>query len=418
MATAPTVSSSHRLYVPTNVSSYKENLPGVYKVQKIALNIIAGLSLTVGLAVGGAAIFSSVTFPVGLSVFIVLVAVAGAFALLSRNVVDYNDPKVQEILREQTNTSSFDQLVKRHGLKVVLKYFIPEPVRFKEIVKEKIQSLSFTEARKFHIQLMMVIEAHTSTQIFPEFHEIKTLIDWKSKWCEETRGLPACAILERYPIQLLENCPGFDDRELNFLRDAKIRIDRSWGEYKRKMKDLAASFETQIKPHQLQLERAISQADESYVAKWDPEKLTVIQAEYNAEVKEIDTNMQAILAQIQGNLTAIEIRLKDRGLSNPQKVELVNRQKYFVVQRAAAVQNTDRLKSQALERFTEKRRACARDIQTADTVRQSEYEAAQTEFARQSTLINQQRDQSIANYKEDHIFVKQEINEDYLRLIV
>jgi|GEM_PF-5751194 len=407
-------STSRTSYWSEKYTTIKENLPGVYKAQKIALDVLAGLSSTASVSVGVATIISAVTFPAGLSAFLVLLAVAGTFILLSRNIVDYNDPTTLQALRKEVSFSTFDQCVKRHSLKIMLKYSIPEPARFNELVKGKVQSLSFVEGRKFHIQLLRLVAKYTG-ETSSLSSEIQSLIDWNAKWREETRGLPCSTILEKYPIELLNNTPNFHPQELVFLRDAKSQMKHAWNECNRKMKELSASFEAQIKPHQQILVRSLAQSDENYVVKWDPERLTTMQAAHDAEVRGIELNTQSILSQLQKGIDAIDRRLQDRALLNPEKAELYAQKKNFTTQKVAAVQNGNRLKQVALGKFTEKRRVCAIDIQSADAVRQNEYAIAQAEFLRQCAVINQQRDQSLASYKAEHALVKQQIEQAYER---
>lgn len=420
MAIAPSISSFQSTaptsYWSEKYTTLKESLPGVYKAQIIALNVLAGLSASASLSVGVVTIIGAVTFPAGLSSFLVLLVVAGTFILLSRNIVDYNDPTTITALRREARASTFDQCVKRHGLKIMLKYSLPECSDFKELIKGKVKNLSFIQARKFYPELLRGIAKYTGeTSSF--YCEIQSLIDWNAKWREETRGLPCSTILDRYPIELLENTPNFQPQELVFLRDAKAQMGHIWNEYNRKMKELAISFQAQIKPHQEILERSLAQSDESYVVKWDPERLTTIQVDHDVEVRQIDLNTQSLLSQLQRGIEAIERRLKDRALLNPQKAELNAQKKYFITQKVAAVQNANRLKREALGKFTEKRRVCAICIQSADAARQNEYEIAQAEFSRQCAVINQQRDQILAIYKAEHALAKQQIDLAYQRVI-
>jgi len=401
--------------ISNRCAQIKASLPSCEKIQKIAIKTIEALALVVGALGIVATAIELVTFPMGLAVVLGSLATLGLSYLLYRNVIDYSDPATIRSLRINCARASWSTLIYTHGLPNLLKYQIIDPLKCRQIFQEKLNTLTFLEASAFYERLVQSIETHCPEKERYLAAVVKEdLIDWNLKWKREVQDLSACEIVGRYNISLLRNSQVLHASELFFLQDASQRLEEARSAYQRRSQEVTQAFLAQIRPQQEALQRDISEADGSYLAILDHQRIPIIQREY-------ETDAAAILAEKNRVKSLINLQIQEIQalLRLPQTVsDTEGLLSELEVKRNQLIE-VDRITREMNEKswtvFNRQRQVFAEEIAVAAAHRNALYETASAEFTRQRAAVTEERDQRLQAIKDDFSAIKQALNDEYQR---
>jgi hypothetical protein len=400
--------------ISNRYAQIQSSLPSCERIQKIALKTIAALAFVVGALGIVATAMGLVTFPMGLGLILGSLGAIGSSYVLYRNVIDYNDLATINSLRINCARASWSTLIYTHGLPNLLKYQIIDPLKCRQIFQEKLNALTFLEASALYDRLIQSIKTHSPEKERYLAAVVKEdLIDWNLKWKGEVQDLSACEIMGRYNISLLRNSHVLNRSELFFLEEAAQRLQQARSSYFRQSEEVTQAFLAQIRPQQEALERSISDADASYLAILDHERIPVIQREYERGAAAIIAEKNRVKAPINLQIQQIQASLR-----LAQTVSVTNALLSDLEAKRNQLIEVDRIAQEINERswaaFNRQRQVFAEEIASAAAERNAHYERASAEFARHRAAVTEERNLRLQAIKDEFDAIKQALNNEYI----
>ena len=391
----------------------RSSFPSTERIQKIGLKVIGGLSVGLGAAGVVSMAIGIVAFPLGMGIVLSSFTVIAISFLFYRSVIDYTDLETIKSLRISSVNGNWAALIYAHGLPNLLKYEIITPSKCRQIFQEKLNSLSFLEASSLYDEFVESIKTHCpSKERFLAAIPKKDLIDWSFKWKNEVNGLSACEINDRYKIFLLRNTQVFDIAELFFLQQINQSFQSAKSDHQRRIDEVKEDFLFQIRPHQEALQRAQAEIDAIYFAILDPQRMSVIQGEYDREAAAISAEKNRVIGRIRHRIERIKAALREpnKALDCELLLQENRLQRDQLIQVECIAQETT---LQAWNIFIRQRQRFAQEIAGADAQRISQYKAAYSQFASSIVAATEQRDQRLTLINDDFIRVRNFINDEY-----
>lgn len=407
-----------KAFITSKFSQLHNSIPNIEKIQKIALKVLIVAAFVGAAAISCAALAGAMAVPPALGAILALAAASGVFYLVHTKIIDYKDPEVLKTVRDEALKLDGKQLIKRHGIANVLKYEIVDARRLRELLQATLEKLPFLEALRLYHKIGKLV---TSFARHPDemlsLLKREDMLDWNSKWKRETSGLSLGDILERYDVHELQTCKGLNEGMLAFFSAAKARMSRAEEVYQSMMLELQEEVKDRIRPFQWELEEHLAEAEEVYVAKWDSQRVKDIEADYKGALAAIIEEKNKTLAALQRSEDQMHRELSRGRVSPERKAKLQNDKKLIAKQRAEALELDVRKRKEAHLVFIERRRLCALEIQSADEVREADFERARAAYSAHIAPILEKRDNRKAMISADFASVKMNLEQEYQRLV-